>query len=105
MDRAGHAARAPTATHQLRPLERDHGTIVLRELGFAREKRDRRNDSVAGCLHLLERRLVARVRKHDARSHRGEVASRCPLFAVLQVSALSAAADWFEWHADAAERV
>src|SRR6266568_4351061 len=80
--RQRHTPRPAAAPHQLAPLHRDHGPLVVARLLLRRQGRGG-HDREARVLELAQRGLVAGVRHGDARPHREEVAGRGPLLALL----------------------
>src|SRR5215210_389890 len=96
LERQRHAPRPAAPTNQLTPLECEHRALVLAHPLLAAQERCRRDDAEAAPFHLPQRRLVARIRGHEAGAHRDEVAPRRPLLALLHEPPVAAAEDGLE---------
>src|SRR6185312_1552663 len=91
LERQRHAARSTTTAHQLRALDRDHRALAVADALLPREEVDRGHNPESHLLQLAQRRLVARIRDHDAGPRRHEVAAARPLFALLHGAMLASA--------------
>src|SRR5450759_3636543 len=88
LHRARHAPWSASAPHKLRTVERDDGTLVVADASVALQIVRAHDDLETGAFHLAERADVARIREHEARAHRHEIAARCPLLALLHHASL-----------------